>query len=566
MKTMMRYSCGILLVVLLLTIGPKPTYAQNHVRTIDIEAVIYDDGSMYITQVWEGDFDEGTEIYIPMAAPDYLQISDLRVADHNGVYQVVEPWDLEAGFAEKASKCGLNYTEEGYEICFGLSEYGTNRYAIEYRLKNVIGSYTDLDGVNFRFANKGMNTTPTDVKVDIRLADGTPLKDEGSDIWAFGYEGQVLFEDGAIRAYTEKPLTEYNHVTVMLSLEKGLLNPSRTESVSFAEVREQAFQDSDYDDEGSGEEVSALAVFLTVALSIGIPLALILLISKLRKRSAAKKMQEFGQRWGYFREVPNSGNVQATYALGRLFELCEEGAILGTGMLRLIQLGCLAPVRLEEVGFMGKTKEIVSLELKGSNHKEMNEYDEYLYTVLEGAAGSDGILQPKELPRFAERNDTLLRNYLDQSNAGGLKYLQERQCLTSWEPPLKLKHLTPSGEKELGELVGFKQYLEDFSLVAERGVETMPIWQELLSYALLFGIADKVAEQMQEVYPQLGREVEQYSQNLKTSYAYSHLLVTHMLQAEERRAQAARSKGSGGFSSLGGGGGSIGGGRGGGTR
>lgn len=566
MKTTTSYLSCLLIIIILITFGTTPALAQNHVRSIDIEAVLYEDGSIYITQVWEGSFDEGTEAYIPLAAPDYLKISGLRVADHKEVYQVVEPWDMDAGFADKAYTCGLTYTEEGYEICFGLSEYGSNRYSIEYRLEKAIGSYTDLDGVNFQFVSSGMNTTPTDVNVEIRLADGTPLSDQVSDIWAFGYEGQVVFEEGAIRAFTEKPLTGDNHVTVMISFDKGLLQPARTENFSFAQVREAALRGSDYDDASSEEDVSPWAALWTMALSIGFPLGLFLLGRMLKKKRAAKKMQTFAQHWGYFREVPNNSHLQATYALGRLFGLCGEGAILGTGMLRLIQLGCLAPARMEETGFMGRTKEVVSLELKGSNHQEMNAYDEYLYTVLEGAAGSDGVLQPKELSGFADQNDTLLRNYIDQSNAGGLKYLQAGQCLKRWDTPAKLKYLTPGGEKELGELVGFKHYLEDFSLVAERGVENIPIWQELLSYALLFGIADKVAEQLREVYPQLGAEVEHYSRNVRTSYAYGHLLAANMGQAEERRARAARSKGSGGFSSLSGGGGSMGGGRGGGTR
>ncbi|RYD06074.1 hypothetical protein N752_05975 [Desulforamulus aquiferis] len=45
----------------------------------------------------------------------------------------------------------------------------------------------------------------------------------------------------------------------------------------------------------------------------------------------------------------------------------------------------------------------------GSHHDKMNEYDEYLYTVLEGAAGSDATLQAKELERFVNQNDKLLR-------------------------------------------------------------------------------------------------------------------------------------------------------------
>jgi len=277
-------------------------------------------------------------------------------------------------------------------------------------------------------------------------------------------------------------------------------------------------------------------------------------------------MQRFSKKFGYFRGIPNEGNLSATYALGRVFQVCEDGAILATGMLRLIQLGCLTPVESKEVGFMGKTKETVSLQLTGSHHDKMNEYDEYLYTVLEGAAGSDAILQAKELERFANRNDKLLRAYIDKQDSAGRVYLNEKYCLKRWNMPAKLKDLTPAGEKELGELMGLKRFLEDFSLIAERGINEMQIWRELLTYAMVFGIADKVAEQMKELYPSLSSELDNYSQSLYAAYSYHHLLYSNMKRAEEQREQEKRSSGSGGFTSIGGGGGSIGGGSGGRTR
>jgi len=309
-----RLSAIILCLVLLLVL-PIPAWAANQVYTIDIQAVIYKDGSLYITQNWEGSFEEGTEIYIPMRAPDYLTISELKVYDEKGAYETVADWNPDWNFAQKARKCGINYIDSGYEICFGISQCGHNRYAIEYKLDKAVGGYSDRDGVNFRFVNDGMNTTPTDVKVEIRLADGTPITDEIADVWGFGFEGQVEFANGAILAYTEKPLSTENHVTVLLALDKGILSPVRQEAGSFEEVREKAFQGSDYDDIGNDdEEVSILAVLIR---------------------------QRFSERFGYFRDLPNEGNLSATYALGKMFAECEEGAILATGMLRLIQIGCL---------------------------------------------------------------------------------------------------------------------------------------------------------------------------------------------------------------------------------
>ena len=543
---------------------PLPAFAANQVNTMDIQAVIYEDGSMYVTQVWEGDFDEGTESYIPMNAPDYLTISQLTVSDQNGSYETISDWNIDWSFEEKARKCGIHDTDSGYEICFGISRYGQNRYAIEYKLDNAVGGYSDRDGVNFRFVNDGMNTTPTDVKVEIRLADGTPITDETADIWGFGYDGQAEFSDGAILAYTESPIAPENHVTVLFSLDKGILFPSRQEPGGFEEVKETAFSGSNYDN--NGEEVSTFEAIVTTLLSFGLPVGLMICFFRIKKKHAEKKRKRFTEKFGYFRDVPNEGSLSATYALGRLFDVCEDGAILATGMLRLIQLGCLSPVETQEIGLMGKTKETVSLRLMGSQHDKMNEYDEYLYTVLEGAAGSDAILQAKELEHFANQNDTLLRAYIQKQDSAGRAYLNQKHCLKRWNTPAKLTDLTPAGEQELGELIGLKRYLADFSLVAERGIKEMPIWRELLAYAMLFGIADQVAEQMKALYPALSSELTDYSQSMMTACSYHYLLYRNMKQAELQREQEKRSGGGGGFASLGGGGGSIGGGSGGGTR
>lgn len=558
-----RKLSSLILCFLLLFALPLPAFAANQVNTIDIQAVLYEDGSMYITQSWSGRFEEGTEIYIPMNLPDYLTISELEVSDQKGSYDRVTDWNLDWSFEEKARKCGIHDTESGLEICFGISKYGHNSYTIAYKLDKVVGGYIDRDGVKFRFVNDGMNTTPTDVTVQIRLGSGTPITEKNADVWGFGFPGKVGFENGSILARTDTPLSAQNHVTVLFSLEKGILSPSRQEPGSFEEVREKAFEGSNYDD---GEEVSTFTALTVTLLSIGLPIGLIIWIRRLKKKSAEKKRQRFAERFGYFRDIPSGGSLSATYALGRMFDVCEDGAILSTGMLRLIQLGCLSPVETQEVGFMGKTKEAVSFCLMGSHHDKMNEYDEYLYTVLEGAAGSDATLQAKELERFANQNDTLLRTYIQKCDSEGRAYLNQKHCLKRWNMPAKLTDLTPAGEKELGELMGLKRYLEDFSLVAERGVKEMPIWRELLSYAMLFGIADQVAEQMKELYPTLSSELADYSGHMVTAYSYHYLLYSNMKKAEEQREQEKRSNGGGGFASFGGGGGSIGGGSGGGKR
>ena len=48
------------------------------------------------------------------------------MSDADGEYTSVDEWNIDASFAEKSRKCGINKTDEGVELCFGISEYGQN--------------------------------------------------------------------------------------------------------------------------------------------------------------------------------------------------------------------------------------------------------------------------------------------------------------------------------------------------------------------------------------------------------------------------------------------------------
>lgn len=55
---MRKFMYYFILCLVLLVAIPHSTLAANKVNTIDIQAVIYEDGSMNITQNWEGSFEE----------------------------------------------------------------------------------------------------------------------------------------------------------------------------------------------------------------------------------------------------------------------------------------------------------------------------------------------------------------------------------------------------------------------------------------------------------------------------------------------------------------------------
>ncbi len=240
-----------MLCLLLLSTLTCPALAANQVTELNVEVALREDGSAYITQEFYANTEEGTEFYLDYLDSGYLTITDFQVSDQNGPYTLVEEgeWDIDASFEEKAGKCGMLPIDGGMELCWGITEYGENRYVVEYVLHDLVGAYEDADGFNHRFVNADLSFFPTDVTLTICNQDGSPISDDFADIWAFGYDGQIAFEDGVIRAWTETPLEGDDNMTIMVGFDKGVLSPVRTGDGTFEEVKERAFDGSDYEDD-----------------------------------------------------------------------------------------------------------------------------------------------------------------------------------------------------------------------------------------------------------------------------------------------------------------------------
>ena len=533
-----------------------PSLAASRVSEMELDVALRPDGSAHITQVWTKDTDEGTEFYLGCRDSGYLTITDFSVSDQNGSYVYVEGWDVDASFEEKANRCGILETGEGVELCWGISEYGENRYTIEYVLHDLVGSYSDADGFNHRFVDE-MNFFPTDVALTIRNQDGTPLTDEICDIWAFGFDGQIRFEDGVIRAWSEEPLERDQHMTVMVSLEKGVLSPRRAVEDSFETVKERALVGSDYGDgedaEWDDEPLTAGDVLLFAAIILTPVLLILLLVVLLVKVGKARRKKRMEQA-GYFRDAPNDGNLNVTYQLGLCSGLCKEDALLGAYLMRLISQGCL------ESTDNSIDAESVRLRLDHAPQSG-NAYEDALYTILEAAAGADGVLDPNELERYCGQNYIPLSHFMESCERSGKQTLIRSGCLKGAVLGND-KDLTKKGQQELDEVYGLKHFLLDFSLIHERGVKEAVIWQDYMVYALMLGIADKLEAQIQELYPDQFPQLNQYRRYVRYTGCYNGVMYGAYSREKLRRTPSHRS-GGGGRVSFGGGGGFSGGGSGG---
>ena len=87
----------------------------------------------------------------------------------------------------------------------------------------------------------------------------------------------------------------------------------------------------------------------------------------------------------------------------------------------------------------------------------------------------------------------------------------------------RLLALTQKGINEQELWKGLKRYMENFSLLNEREVPELALWEKYLVYATAFGIADKVLSQLKIKYPQLNDE----NYMMKNGYVYMYMIYRY---------------------------------------
>lgn len=535
--------------------------ASNHVENIRIDVTLNKDGSALIEQEWKGTFDEGTECYYEFNAGDTLSLQNFTVSCNGREYTTLNSWNVNASFNGKAYKCGLNdLGRDNYEVCWGISEYGKNIYKISYTVENVVVSYDDSDGFNFRFINPGMNTGPTDATITFKMADGTQLNDLNTNIWAFGYDGNINFRSGYVEGYTTYPMGYNNHMTVMMEFQKGLFEPDYFMGGGFeTEVKDPAFDGSYYEEyenyEGSDEAFFIITLLMIVLVFGSFAAGAIwTVVQKIKKKKIEKNAQ-------YVRDVPKE-DINVSYSLLNSLHDCEEGDIISARILRLIGKGIITPIDDGDKGLLAGKK--VSFRINPVNDSDIEHWDKKLYEILKASAGADGILEPLEMKLYCRDHPSTLRAFLNRCKLSGEERLDELKCSKKGRYSY-VAHLSENGIKMLSDLYGFKKYLKEFSLIDERTVSDTYIWQEYLIYATLFGIADEVADQLVKVNPQIEPQINVYRRDIYFARTCRRYMYSNMMRTEQA-ARSSAASGSGGRVSFGGGGGFRGGGFGGGTR
>lgn len=532
-------------------------------HNLEIEVSLKDNGDADIVEMRTMTIDnEGTECYIVIGNLAGSNITDFRVTDESGAEYINEGrWNVNRTRIEKTQRCGIVTKSDGYELCWGLGMPGERTYIVRYTVTDLVRDYGETDGFNYMFVTRNMKPSPQEASVTIKaphLANGLPK--DSVRVWSFGFYGENEIADGEVVSYTTEPMTEKSAMIVMLELDKGIFHPTMHEKETFEEVKERAFEGSDYKEPAWYQK---LWNFITeepgvfFGLLLGGLLGLWAIWSGIRVSRERKKLLK---TIDWYRDIPINGDLVHARRLFDAFYLgggITDEDMISAMVLRLIRTGTLTiedrivmPTGLRRImGAEGKVQPCIIIKEFNERNRLINAAPiRKLYDMFRMASGEDLVLQPRELKKWMGRHEDEVMAFV--------KLLKESVSLKQAKMEIE----------DTKKVFGLKKYLQDFTLANERHVSEVSLWNDYLVYATLFGIADQVMADMKQINPEY-LQMNQISRNLTDRRVVPMLLATTSSTATSiKQSVESRNSGGGGRSSFGGGGGFHGGGSGGGVR
>ena len=549
-----------LILFLAATLACVAAWAGPAIRDIDITLDLKADGSAALTEVWDVTVTSGTEWYLVKENLGKIRIYNLAVTDENGrAFTNVGEWDVDRSIQEKAFRCGIVQKRGGCELCWGVGSYGDHRYTVTYTMTNVVEGYSDYDALHLQLVSPGLSSPPEHVKVTIR-SDETPFSTINTRFWGFGFAGTSEFQDGALVMESSQSLSRKNSVIALVQLNKGIYSPSVNHSEEFATHLEQAMEGASFDDDEKEPSrwERLLSILMMLITSVGwflFPLAAVIGSHvHNRKKVLGCKMSEVG----WCRDIPFGGDIlEADYVLGQLGEDKQKNTVAGAMILRMIWGGNLL------VSKDAKDRIEISFNDAKSQDK-FSESEKELYKMMKEASGADSILQYNEFSKWSAKHTSRVSNWVSKVKSEGRGSLGANGYLRS-------SKFTESGQAEARKVVGFKKFLEDFTIIGERASQEVALWHDYLVFASLYGIADKVAKELKDINPQAFEQMMVYdyptmNEVVRMTRNMGNSITNARAQHFSGGGFSSSRGGFGGFTSIGGGGGFSGGGFGGGSR
>ncbi len=551
----------------------------NSINKISMDIAIDDNGTASVTEIWDCNASQGTEVYHPYYNLGNSTFSNLAVSDNGTDYQTLSSWNTVGTLSSKANKCGIHTISNGIELCWGISQYGTHKYIVKYNISNFVSTLTDSQMIYWTLIPYNFSSEIGSAYIKIHTNFNIS---SNVGVWGYGnYGGTAYVYNGYIEMQSKGKLSTDQYMTILVQF------PSGTFSKNTNKLNNNFNYYLNMAENGSAKYVkssntTSSSKFLFILVYIMMVLALFLFYFLINKGvpplkfyfNTSKSNIKFGigeksipNDIPYFRDIPCDGDLFEAYYIAYQYNILKnKNDIFGAIILKWLK-DSLIKIGKKEAGLIFKKENIIIILNETNISSITNKKERQLFYMLKDAS-KDGILENHEFENWCYSSYSRVLRWFDD-----IAYEQRDNLVAKGLIASNLKNygfysqITYSATSKLKEeaikLAGLKKFLLDYSTIVEKTIVEVKLFEKYLIFAQIFGIAKQVSAEFKELYPEV---IEQSCYQSFDNIVYLNMYTSHWASSAyiAKNQAEARASGGGGFSSGGGGGGSFGGGGGGG--
>ena len=570
----------VIIIGLILIFSFKNVYAgELNLNSLTFKADIRENGDMDVTEIWTIDISDTNTLFktFRLDEDEYDGFSNATVYEvlENGQKIPFNQIYAEMYHVTKGAYYSLINSSSDYEIAWGVSigKSTVKKYEINYTVNNIIHKYSDCAELYWQFIGSEFEIDADNIEGIITLPDNSHAK-EDIRVWAHGpLNGNIYATSNNTVKFNVPKYKGLNMVEVRLAMPTDLFplsNRSYEENKLDSIISEETeWANAANLQRKANEQMRNIVKYLSLSFAI---FTIIFFIGKLKKyinilKENPKKVPE--QILDYYRDIPGDKEAlptDAAFLMKRLYNIPDIISAI------LLDLSLRKALSFEIIEKVSSKKEInMKLLFDETQADSLKEEEKILYNYLLKASKNKNELSMKALEKYIENHSSSFNTMTDkivqkaeknQIQKGFFDKKEEKIAgkyqligalyiiicavvsfiafgfmtvfydksyivaiasllyfvlgIVSYKVAARFNGFTQSGVNEREKWKGLKKYIEDFSLLDEKEVPAIVLWEQYLVFATVFGIAEKALQQLRVEYPDLFDE-----QNMSdTSFMY----------------------------------------------
>lgn len=524
---------------------------------LDYNVNLNSDGSAKIKETWNINISSTNTLFktFERDSSKYSEITDVSVYELSGNEKI--PLIQQPNYEYHVTKnyyYALINSDNDFEIAWGVgldNSSAIRTYVIEYTVTDVVKKYEDCAEFYWMFLNTSNGIPANNVTGTIKLP-GNVSDIENLRVWAHGpLNGEIGRTNTNTVSFSVSDLSAETMLETRVAILDTEMFSDIYRTLPSQKLDSIIKEETKWANEANLKRNSMKV--LMIILAIIYLLILYYFFKKILKYNNEYKELKMKKKnmpsFEYFRDIPRektSTPAEAAY----LYYMNPKGYSLNFNSSNVLTatLMNLYLKKAIDIEQNGKNEFLIHI-----NEKEigLNEEERKIIALLNNVHKKEGKISTKEIKKYAQSHYTTFLSAVNSletiAEASHIKLehlnIENRKIKTDYEGrkngyialiislffvipflsfyiiPIVLEFLicihilnkcknsvdllTENGLEEMAEWKGLQKYLKDYSLIKDREVFEVALWEKFLVYATAFGIADTVLKQLKIAYPEI---------------------------------------------------------------